>query len=447
MTETQFDEKMRELLSEPQEQLPEGLWEGIASRLDEAEGKRRRAAVPVFRWLAGASAVAAAVAAGLVISHFVPSGQVPDGGILAESAAVDMPAERAMGETVPAEKVAGVEDLGAKRIADAGKKDAGKEKEVKFDVVKSENTGLVAMAAVPEYAGDAERVKRAGNIETAGEAEEAGKAANVEEIEDVKEVGTVPPAGTEGLIVDVDAEGGEPECDLKVDNSDIEAAYGREEDSDGAYRGSPFEISVGGNSFGGPQKSATQKKMFSKGHKTPTGKTFVEGVNSDSYSLPLSFGVGVKYSITKWLGIGLGVNYTLLNKKVTGTYYDEHDWSCSTDMKNSQHYIGIPLDIYFSMFRTNRWDAYATVGGAVEKCILNRYTGTFEGESLLYTKKVSGVQTSVKAGLGVEFSPLEFLGIYIDPSVRYYFNNNQPRSIRTAQPWAFGVEAGLRFKL
>lgn len=410
MTETQFDEKMRELLSEPQEQLPEGLWEGIASRLDEAEGKRRRAAVPVFRWLAGVSAVAAAVAAGLVISHFVPSGQVPDGGMLAESAAVEMPAEKAMG----------IESSGAVRIADAGAKDAGEESEVKFDVVKSENAGLVAMAADVE---------------------------EIEEIEDVKEVGTVPPVETEGLIVDVDAEGGEPECDLKVDNSDIEAAYGREEDSDGAYRGSPFEISVGGNSFGGPQKSATQKRMFSKGHKTPTGKTFVEGVNSDSYSLPLSFGVGVKYSITKWLGIGLGVNYTLLNKKVTGTYYDEHDWSCSTDMKNSQHYIGIPLDIYFSMFRTKRWDAYATVGGAVEKCILNRYTGTFEGESLLYTKKVSGVQTSVKAGLGVEFSPLEFLGIYIDPSVRYYFDNSQPRSIRTAQPWAFGVEAGLRFKL
>ncbi len=426
MTETQFDEKIREMLSEPQEQLPEGLWEGIASRLDEAEGKRRRAAVPVRRWLAAVSSVAAAVVAGLVIAHFIPSEQSAGDEVLAEAAAVETPAE-----------------------ADTSREtdDSAKAGEVRFDVVKK-SSSLIAMAVVPEpvretaekEAADAEADEAPGRVEAEGMIEAAGTT------EAVEETGTVETAHTADGT-DSDADAGETGYDLKVDNSDIEAAYGREENDEEAYKRTPFEISVGGNSFGGPQKSSTQKRMFTKGNKTPTGKTFVEGSNSDSYSLPLSFGVGVKYGITKWLGIGVGVNYTLLNKKVTGTYRDEHDWSCSTDMKNSQHYIGIPVDIYFSMFRTKRWDAYATVGGAVEKCILNKYTGTFEGESLLYTNKVSGVQTSVKLGLGVEFSPIDFLGIYLDPSLRYYFDNKQPRSIRTAQPLAFGVEAGLRFKL
>ena len=40
-----------------------------------------------------------------------------------------------------------------------------------------------------------------------------------------------------------------------------------------------------------------------------------------------------------------------------------------------------------------------------------------------------------------------FLGIYIDPSLRYYFDNNQPKSIRTAQPLMFGFEMGLRARL
>ncbi len=432
MTETQFDEKIREMLSEPQEQLPEGLWEGIASRLDEAEGKRRRAAVPVRRWLAAVSSVAAAVVAGLVIAHFIPSEQSAGDEVLAEAAAVETPAEA---------------DTSRETESGQGKDDSAKAGEVRFDVVKK-SSSLIAMAVVPEpvretaekEAAGAEADEAAGRVEGEGMIEAAGTT------EAVEETGTVETAHTADGT-DSDADAGETGYDLKVDNSDIEAAYGREENDEEAYRRTPFEISVGGNSFGGPQKSSTQKRMFTKGNKTPTGKTFVEGSNSDSYSLPLSFGVGVKYGITKWLGIGVGVNYTLLNKKVTGTYRDEHDWSCSTDMKNSQHYIGIPVDIYFSMFRTKRWDAYATVGGAVEKCILNKYTGTFEGESLLYTNKVSGVQTSVKLGLGVEFSPIDFLGIYLDPSLRYYFDNKQPRSIRTAQPLAFGVEAGLRFKL
>ncbi len=436
MTDTQFDEKIREILSEPQEQLPEGLWKGIESRLDEAAGRKRRVVILVRRWIAGASAVAAAVVAGVVIAHFVPADRVAGGEILAESA------EEKTGVKYDTEKTG-----------------------VKFDVVKAEGTSPVAMAAVTGSERKTEAsesvmsmrtvdTERVGETETSEGNEAGGESTSENRISEVPlsetqtvEVQEIEDQETAGQRVDVDADGGEPECELKVDNSDIEAVYGKENSRDGSWKKTPFEISVGGNSFGGPQKNSTHKRMFVKGKKTPTGKTFVEGSNSDSYSLPISFGVGVKYSITKWLGVGVGVNYTLLNKKVTGTYYDEHEWSCSTNMKNSQHYIGIPLDIYFSVFRTKRWDIYAAVGGTVEKCILNRYTGIFEGESLLYTKKVSGIQTSVKAGFGVEFSPLDLLGIYIDPSLKYYFDNNQPRSIRTAQPLAFGIEAGLRFKL
>ena len=162
--------------------------------------------------------------------------------------------------------------------------------------------------------------------------------------------------------------------------------------------------------------------------------------------------MGVKFRILPWLSIGTGVNYTLLGKKVSATYSEVDDYgnllaSYTTDMKNTQHYIGVPLDVYFRVFGNKNWEAYALVGGTVEKCIVNHYGGKYEGTSISYNKKVSGVQTSVKAGFGVEYSPVDFLGIYIDPSVRYYFNNSQPRSIRTAQPLAFGLEAGIRFKI
>lgn len=380
------------------------------------------------RWIAGAGAVAAAVAAGFIVAHFVPSGRVEGSEVLAENTVTEIPAEGSAAE--PAVEATGnvVGDKAADMKAAAGRG-------AKFDVVKKKDAGLLAMADVPGAAS-----------EGSDESETTSKA--VSGTEGSGNAGSRPEIETDGMRVDVDADGGEPVCELKVDNSDIEDAYGEEEcDNGGGHGGIPFEITVGGNSFGGPRKSSGPRRMLTKGNRTPVRKEFVEGNNSDSYGLPLSFGVGVKYSITSWFGIGVGINYTMLNKKVAGTYYDGNGWSCSTDMKNSQHYIGIPIDAYFSVFRTRRWDAYATVGGSVEKCVLNRYIGTFENESLRCTRKVGGVQTSVRLGLGVEFSPLEFLGIYIDPSVRYYFDNNQPRSIRTEQPLAFGVEAGVRFKL
>ena len=39
------------------------------------------------------------------------------------------------------------------------------------------------------------------------------------------------------------------------------------------------------------------------------------------------------------------------------------------------------------------------------------------------------------------------IGLYLDPSVRYYFHGNQPKSIRTDKPFMFNLDAGLRFKL
>lgn len=421
MDRTEFDDKVRAMLSEPREELPEGLWDGIEARLDGAPA--RRGVTVLRRWAAGVGSVAAALAVGIVTAHFVRSGK-PETSVTQPSAiAGNIPAETP--ECTPWTAAEAVQTAGASKnmavAADMGHaaKNADSEKTVDTDVLKTAETVPEEAVMVADNATECRKEK------TAAEGEEKIDVAKAD--------------GKQELL----AMGGE-EYELDIDNSDIKSVYG---DDTEIERKTPFEITVGGNSFAGPQKARGARKMMSRGRKTRSSKTFEESGSSASYSLPLSFGVGLKYDVTSWFGVGIGVNYTLLNKKVWGTWYDEHGWSSSTDMKNSQHYIGIPVDLYFSMFRNNRWNAYAAVGGAVEKCVMNRYTGTADGDPISFTKKAKGVQTSVKAGIGIEFSPLEFLGIYIDPSVRYFFDNGQPRSIRTDQPLSFGVEAGLRFKL
>jgi hypothetical protein len=66
---------------------------------------------------------------------------------------------------------------------------------------------------------------------------------------------------------------------------------------------------------------------------------------------------------------------------------------------------------------------------------------------VIHKEKADGVQMSAAIGLGAEFGLTQYLGLYIDPSLRYYFDCDQPKSIRTAQPLMFSVEAGLRFRL
>ncbi len=414
MTDGQFDKRIREILSEPEEQLSQEaldrIWNGVEPRLDTAQN--RRGIVVLRRWLAAVSSVAAVAAVALAVVHSLPDGIPEDG-------------------TVVAEEI----------VSEAAGRDASEESLLCAGPVGKEIvTVKEALAAVEGPASGVTEDDAAAAEETESTEDTMGTKGteDTEIAENTERAGSV---SAERVIAEAAATDGEDWSD--VDETDFEKDYVKKK----AGRRRPFELSVGGNSFVGPQKSSGPVRLSSKGNRTPSGKEFVEGSNSDTYSLPISFGVGVKYSITKWLGVGVGFSYTLLNKKVTGTYYDADGWCCSAEMKNSQHYIGIPVDIYFSLFRTKQWNAYAAVGGAVEKCVRNRYTGIFDGESLFYTRNVGGVQTSVKAGLGIEYSPLDFLGIYIDPSIKYYFAANQPRSIRTAQPLAFGVEAGLRFKL
>lgn len=420
MTDRQFDDKIREMLAEPQEHLPAGLWDGIEARLDAVgTGRRKAAVVPWRRVVAGVTSAAAAVALLFVCGYHFLLKPTPEADTLAENAAFDV--------------VAPSEGNSAAQLALAETPEAPKR--------KTYDSALPTPAAADEsIKAMSEPVEVTENLPVPVEVTENLPEPVAEAEDDVVKT-------EDWDLFDVDSVPA-PECEIKVDNSDIDEAYGKEDEVRKRLNRLPLELSVGGNSFGGPQKSSGPRKMFVRGNRDSfTGRNFVEGTNSDSYSLPLSFGVGLRYRITDWLGVGIGVNYTLLGKKVSGVYYDENTGPHSVDMKNSQHYIGIPLDVYFSMFRTHRWDVYASLGGSVEKCVLNSYSGMLEGENVSHKPKVGGVQTSLKAGFGLEFSPVDFLGIYIDPSVRYYFNNNQPRSIRTAQPLAFGVEAGLRFKL
>ena len=59
-------------------------------------------------------------------------------------------------------------------------------------------------------------------------------------------------------------------------------------------------------------------------------------------------------------------------------------------------------------------------------------------------KKVSAFSAYGALAIALFYSLL--VGLFLDPSVRYYFGaENQPRSIRTIQPLRVEVEAGVRF--
>lgn len=180
-------------------------------------------------------------------------------------------------------------------------------------------------------------------------------------------------------------------------------------------------------------------------------QTGIKEKNSEArYGLPISVGAGVRFELSQNWSIGVGLNYTCLTRTFNGTYTHVNeagniDNLITSDIRNSQHYLGIPVNAYYSLVNSKNVKFYTYAGGAVEKCIYDKYLVLTN--TITHKEPSEGVQVSANLGLGAEFMLGQHIGLYIDPSLRYYFDCGQPKSIRTVQPLLLGVELGLRFDI
>ena len=239
------------------------------------------------------------------------------------------------------------------------------------------------------------------------------------------------------------------------------------EPSDDEYVGDPFsniDEETGRQAarvsflMGGDVASNGDAKGINRfgGHKAPilpVGSTkYIEQTSKNSsYAIPVTFGATVKISFGNNWAIGTGLNYTMLQRTFAGKYTEyldgvlKHD--IESDIRHTTHYIGIPVNAYYTFLSGQRIKLYAYAGGTAEKAVSNKFKVLDGPERITYSEKAKGLQFSAGAGLGVEFNVIDRLGIYVNPGVRYFFDCDQPVSIRTQQPFMMDFEIGLRVNI
>ncbi len=165
-------------------------------------------------------------------------------------------------------------------------------------------------------------------------------------------------------------------------------------------------------------------------------------VSDRRYAMPVSFGAQLQTDIDKKFSVGTGLIYTLL-----ASNYQEISQSYSRDINQALHYIGVPLNGYYNLFENKSVKIYVTAGAMLEKGVVASYRENTDGIKKYYSESIPGVQFSAGGGLGLEWKLNKDFGIYIDPSMTYYFKGKQPSSIRTAQPLQYRFEMGMRFEI
>lgn len=171
----------------------------------------------------------------------------------------------------------------------------------------------------------------------------------------------------------------------------------------------------------------------------------IEQVSGVSYSLPLNVAVGLNYKISDHLSIGTGLSYSFLHSK-----YDGKVNMTTYSIKQSVHYLGIPVTLFVNLGSSGNLNFYAATGGSIEKGFNANYQMTsYDGKTSSSDSNVKGVQFSVKAAAGMEYrlGQRKNVGIYIEPAMVYYFDSKIPANIRTDQPLQIEAQAGIRFHL
>ncbi|MFA6769614.1 MAG: outer membrane beta-barrel protein [Bacteroidales bacterium] len=167
-----------------------------------------------------------------------------------------------------------------------------------------------------------------------------------------------------------------------------------------------------------------------------------EVISDTKFLMPVSFGVQAQMPISKLLSVGMGVNYTMLFFN-----YDARSRQEAKQTQQTLHYIGVPVNLYINIMQKDNLRLYATGGITLEKGLYAFHRVFENGVRRSHGESIEGLQWSVSGGFGVEFFVNNSTGLYFDPTIAYYFDNNQPLSIRTSQPLQFNFELGFRFHL
>lgn len=161
---------------------------------------------------------------------------------------------------------------------------------------------------------------------------------------------------------------------------------------------------------------------------------------------PIRVGVTLRYAFAPRWAVESGLNYSHLRTDVTvgnaKNYYDE---------RTSLHYIGLPVNVVYSLLSTRTVELYVMAGGMVEKCVSGElrtdyFVGGEPHNNSRSSVSVGGLQFSVNASAGVQLNLSPTVGLYAEPGVGYWFkNDSKVESIYRDRPLNFNLNLGLRF--
>jgi hypothetical protein len=152
------------------------------------------------------------------------------------------------------------------------------------------------------------------------------------------------------------------------------------------------------------------------------------------HHIPLRLGLSLHYQLNNRLALLSGINYTYLESEFS---YPQHN---HLDFNQRLSYLGIPIGISWKVWSTEHFNIYLAGGTMLEKCIK---ADVSEGDLNTHPW-----QWSINASAGAEYNFTRQFGIYLEPSLGYFFKDGTKlEHYYKEHPLAPSLQFGLRLHL
>ena len=207
------------------------------------------------------------------------------------------------------------------------------------------------------------------------------------------------------------------------------------QDKQASTPSSASDWSIGLNASGGLLASADNNRTgrlyypnayaYQNGNAVSDTSPYIETDYVSRHHLPVRFGLSLHYQLSPTLSLLSGINYTYLYSEFNIPLYQNINY----DQK--LHYLGIPLGLSWQLLRSNGFCLYVSASAMLEKCLNEKPW-----------------QWSVNAATGAEYTIIPQLGLYLEPSLGYYFDDGTSFDhYYKEHPFAPSIEFGIRLHI
>lgn len=221
----------------------------------------------------------------------------------------------------------------------------------------------------------------------------------------------------------------------------ISGAFGN---SGSSVYGSPFVQSFTDSKGGQP--SEDRPTIYANSESELLMST--QSATRTNHHQPIKAGVSLRIPLSNRWSVSTGATYSYLGSDIS-----QETGNARMETKQKLHYVGIPVNVNYSVLRTNRLNLYASAGVEVEKLASGKQdTEHYEGDT--FTKATSQnvkegrPQISGNVAVGAEFRIVNQLSVYAEPGLAYHFDNGSDvENIYKEKPLNLNVQVGLRWEL